>query len=127
MSDNKSFLDSLADLSEVFLEAEREYDKTAESYWDSLSNEQKLMAFYAVTKRIHKGELVDNGSYRYVLYDVFGFGLESYSVGMSSGYMDLHNSIYNASDLEELKQKNEHELIARTLSVANSNTTKANV
>jgi hypothetical protein len=37
--------------------------------------------------------MIDKGTYRYVLYDVFDFGPDAYSVGMECGYMDLHNAI----------------------------------
>ena len=67
--------------------------KDADEWWDSLSQEEQMKAFYSVVKRICKGELDDKGSYRYVLYDVFGFGPESYGMGMNCGYMELHNCL----------------------------------
>jgi hypothetical protein len=85
--------DALDELRKIYNEALNEYDKDAEKYWEALSYEDKLKAFYIVTKRIHKGDIVDQGSYRHVLYDVFGFDMDSYIVGMDSGYMEIHNSI----------------------------------
>ena len=85
--------DALDELRKIYNEALNEYDNDAEKYWEALSYEDKLKAFYIVTKRIHKGDIVDNGSYRHVLYDVFGFDMDSYIVGMDSGYMEIHNSI----------------------------------
>ena len=95
-----SFLDSkeMKEFQRVYQEARDQHDKDAEAYWDALSYEDKLMAFYIVTKRIHKGDIVDRGSYRYVLYDVFGFDMDSYVVGMDSGYMEIHNSIVAGED-----------------------------
>ena len=92
---NTSFFDSeeMKDFQRVYQEARDQYDKDAEKYWNDLSYEDKLMSFYIVTKRIHKGDIVDNGSYRHVLYGVFGFDMDSYVVGMDSGYLDIHNSI----------------------------------
>jgi hypothetical protein len=90
---NTSFFVSLDKLQKIYSEAHIEYDKDAEKFWDNLSYADKLMAFYIVTKRIHKGDIIDRGSYRHVLYDVFGFDMDSYIVGMDSGYMDVHNSI----------------------------------
>lgn len=100
MMSNTSFFDSkeMKDFQRVYQEARDQYDKDAEAYWEALSYEDKLMAFYIVTKRIHKGDIVDNGSYRYVLYDVFGFDMDSYVVGMDSGYFDIHNSIVAGED-----------------------------
>lgn len=86
----KGILAELADLQE---EAETAYDAAAENFWANLSKDDQLMAFYSVVKRIHKGEIIDNGTYRYILYDVFGFNFDSYGVGMVCGFLELHNKI----------------------------------
>lgn len=92
---NTSIFDSdeMKELQRVYQEARDEYDKDTEAYWESLSYEDKLKVFYIVTKRIHKGDVIDRGSFRYVLYDIFGFDMDSYLVGMDSGYMEVHNAI----------------------------------
>lgn len=81
------------ELSQMQLEAQKEYEQKANEFWDSLDYEQKLKAFYYVCKGIYKGDVIDRGTYRYVLYDVFGFGPDAYVLGMDCGYMYLHNSI----------------------------------
>lgn len=68
-------------------------ENEAEKFWNSLSYEDKLNAFYAVCTRIHKAEIQDKGSYRHALYTVFEFGMDAYALGMDCGYMDIHNSI----------------------------------
>ena len=85
--------------------AKEQYDSDAESFWENLSYDDKLKAFYAVTKRIYKGDVQDKGSYRYVLYDVFDFDMDSYGVGMDSGYIDIHNSIYTDDRIVEILRK----------------------
>jgi hypothetical protein len=82
-------------LESAHLSKSKAYEAEADSFWDSLSSEDKLYAFYSVVSRIYKGEIKEQGSYRYVLYDVFGFGPESYAIGMDCGYMYLHNAIYD--------------------------------
>ena len=94
-------LKRLAEIGEIISEAMKEYDVNANKWWDELPYEQKLMAFYCVCKRIHKGDIKDRGSYRYVLYDVFGFDLDAYTIGMECGYMDIHNSIVTSEDKEK--------------------------
>lgn len=89
----QDWLDELAELSEAQEQAEERYDKEAEQWWNELTKEQQMRAFYAVVKRLVEGELVERGSYRYVLYEVFGFGPEAYGLGVRCGYMALHNSI----------------------------------
>lgn len=82
-----------SELSEA-LEAERKsYEAQNEEWWNNLSQSEREDAFYAVCKRIHKAELEDKGSYRYALYDVFGFDEGMYARGMDCGYMNIHNSI----------------------------------
>jgi len=85
--------EELKDLQKIYRESLEAYDIDSEKYWESLSYEDKLKVFYIVTKRIHKGDVIDRGSFRYVLYDTFGFDMDSYLVGMDSGYMEIHNAI----------------------------------
>jgi hypothetical protein len=83
----------LRETSNFYMEAMKEIEIEQEAYWNSLSKEDQLKAFCAVTRRICQAELVDKGSYRWALYDVFGFGPESYTQGMDCGYMAIHNAI----------------------------------
>ena len=84
---------ALDELREIVEEEKTEYEKTTNEWWDNLSDEDRLRAFYSVCKRIHQGDIKDRGSYRYVLYEVFGFGMEAYTRGINCGYLDIHNSI----------------------------------
>ena len=84
---------ALSELRDSQEAAQSEYDLEVQAFWDSMSKEDQLKCFYAVCKRIHKGELEDKGTYRYVLYDVFGFGPDAYAIGMMSGYLNIHNAI----------------------------------
>tara|TARA_B110000285_G_scaffold71230_1_gene82043 strand:+ start:2888 stop:3031 length:144 start_codon:yes stop_codon:yes gene_type:complete len=38
-------------------------------------------------------KIKDQGSYRYALYNVFGFAPNMYTQGMHCGYFDLHNAL----------------------------------
>lgn len=98
-------MQELATLSQELEVVEQEYDAEAERFWNALDKEQQLMLFYSVVKRIVQGELRDQGSYRYVLYDVFGFGMESYVTGMNCGFLELHNSIYTQEETQVLFNK----------------------
>jgi len=88
-------------------EFQQEFDKAIqlmeqeqEQYWNSLTKEQQLMAFCAVVRRVFKGEVEDEGTYRYVLYDVFGFGPESYLPAQVAGYLTIHNLIGQGIDYD---------------------------
>lgn len=94
-------LENLDKASEVFNQAMKELEDKSEQYWNSLTKEQQLDAFCAISRRIYRGEIEQQGSYRYVLYQVFGFGPEAYAQAQDAGYLAIHNSIYagqNPSD-----------------------------
>jgi hypothetical protein len=93
---DKDFGKTLDEISDMFNEAMGVLEQEQESYWNSLTKEDQLKAFCAVVRRIHKGDIVDKGSYRYVLYQVFGFGLESYAQAQDAGYLALHNCIFDS-------------------------------
>jgi hypothetical protein len=103
--DRKQALVELAELSQLFEEIERDYDNDADSWWNKLSEDERQLAFYSVVKRLVKGELRDRGTYRYILYDVFGFDSSSYFMGMNCGFMELHNSIYTREEMRELRDR----------------------
>lgn len=94
MSNNDDLLKTFEEISKTFKEAMAEVEKDSEEYWNSLSKEEQLKAFCAMSRRIYKGEIKDRGTYRYVLYDVFGFGPEAYAPAQLAGYLEIHNSIY---------------------------------
>lgn len=66
--------------------------KREEELWNSFSPEQQLDIFCAVMRRVYQAEIVDKGSYRYALYTIFGFDLDSYGRAMDAGYLDIHNA-----------------------------------
>lgn len=81
------------EVSDAYGKIMKQIEQEQEEYWNSLSKDDQLKAFCAVVRRIVQGELRDKGSYRWVLYDVFGFGHEAYVRGMDCGFMALHNAI----------------------------------
>lgn len=92
-------------LSDYMRESCDNFAKEANTFWDGLSYEDKLKAFYSVCKRIHKGDVIDRGSYRYVLYDTFGFDFDAYTIGMDCGYLDIHNYIITPKDEESINEQ----------------------
>jgi hypothetical protein len=83
------------ELSEAFQQAEKRMEAEQEEYWKALSPDDQLKAACAVVRRIVKGDLEDQGSYRHVLYQVFGWGPESYVPMQLAGYLALHNAVYS--------------------------------
>ena len=89
-----NFLKELAELGQLQMRAEEENRERINTWWESLDPQTQQDAFYAVVQRIHQGDIEDRGTYRYVLYDVFGWGPEAYGMGMACGYLNVHNMLY---------------------------------
>ena len=90
------------------LELEEDHSK----FWNSLNKDDQLKAFCSVMRLLHKAELEEHGSYRYTLYDVFGFGPESYAQAQLSGFMAIHNAIWDGERLGDLLDKLEDRVAA---------------
>lgn len=90
------------ELSKTFNQAMSVIESDQEAFWNSLTKDEQLKAFCAVVRRINLGELEDKGTYRYVLYDIFGFGPESYAQAQMAGYLALHNSILDMDKERDL-------------------------
>jgi len=111
---NEDLLQKLTEFGEEMQHAKREYEAKNDVWWYNLTEKERQDAFYAVCKRIYEGDLLKQGSYRYVLYDTFGFGPEMYGAGMDCGYMAIHNTLFEGKKLEKMHLVNRVELICET-------------
>ena len=102
---------ALNELSEELGLNRQQYEADNDAWWDGLTEEERENAFYAVVKRIHKAELQDHGTYRWALYDVFGFDGGMYLKGMNCGFMDIHNAIFDGEELQRMQGVNRFEVI----------------
>jgi hypothetical protein len=104
----EEILQELNNLGEKLQEAVEARKQEMDAWWEELPYEDKLRAFYSVVKRIYKGDVIDQRSYRGVLYGTFNFDTDSYGVGMECNYIDLHNVIFAGVEAEkkEYKKKN---------------------
>lgn len=81
----------LGEISESLTVYEQTLIRDSERLWNQLTPDEQLLAFCYVCRKITEAKR--NGrSYRGTLYDVFGFGLESYGAAQISGFIDIHNS-----------------------------------
>jgi len=94
------------DLADMYQKGAAIYKKECAEFWDNMSEDDRLMAFYSVVLRLSQGELKEHQSYRGILYNIFGFGPEAYGVGMECGLMELHNAIYDKDELEAWAKRN---------------------
>lgn len=102
------FDDELANKFKLWeLELEEDHDK----FWNGLSKDDQLKAFCSVMRRLYKAEIEQNSSYRHTLYDVFGFGHESYVQAQISGFLAIHNAIWDGGRLGDLLDKLEARVV----------------
>jgi hypothetical protein len=94
-------LEALEETRKTFNQVMKELEDKSEQYYNSLTKEQQLDVFCAISRRIYRGEIEQQGSYRYVLYDVFGFGTEAYAQAQCAGYLAIHNSIYSGQNPDD--------------------------
>jgi hypothetical protein len=107
-------LQKLSDIGQEMEKAKLVYEAKNDAWWNGLSETEREDAFYAVCKRLFQGEIKQRGTYRYVLYDVFGFDPGMYVAGMECGYMALHNAIFDGEELVEMKSVTRFEVIDDT-------------
>lgn len=111
MKNKKESLEGSDELYEALQEAHAEYEAKNDAWWNSLTEEEREDAFYAVIKRMYKAEVVDRGTYRWALYDVFGFDPGMYGRGMDCGYLNLHNMLFDSFELSAMKNVTRFEVI----------------
>jgi hypothetical protein len=104
-------LDGIAKLSQEMEKSRKKYEADNDAWWNGLSEQEREDAFYAVCKRIWQADGIDNGSYRWALYDVFGFDPGMYMRGMDCGYMAIHNAIFDGEELQRMKGVTRFEVI----------------
>ena len=108
---NKKLLEGLDELRESLQEAHAEYEAENDAWWNGLTEEEREDAFYAVIKRMYQAEVTNRRTYRGALYDVFGFDMGMYGQGMSCGYFNLHNMIFDSFELSAMKNVTRFEVI----------------
>ena len=109
--DKKELLEGLDELREALQKAHEEYEAKNDEWWNGLTEEEREDAFYAVIKRMYRAEVQDRGTYRWALYDVFGFDMNMYGRGMDCGYLNLHNMIFDSFELSAMKNVTRFEVI----------------
>ena len=79
------------------------YKIDVDQFWDNLSYDEQLKAFFFVTSKIYESDVIERGSYRYCIYEKFGFEPDAYILGLDCNYLSLHNIIHYGCDYSEFK------------------------
>jgi hypothetical protein len=114
MNDKEEFFNNLDELRTAYDEGRKMYEDENDSWWNGLTEKEREDAFYAVCKRIYQTDVKDRGTYRWALYEVFGFDMGMYGRGMDCGYMDIHNCLFDGEELAKMKSVNRFEVIDDT-------------
>jgi hypothetical protein len=64
MTDTNNLFETLSKHSEMQEQLEREYEADCDQFWNNLSYDDQLKAFFSVCKRIYQGDVKDRRSYR---------------------------------------------------------------
>lgn len=78
-------------------ELHKQFYKEETEFWNTLSKEQQLLAFCKIMRMLHEAEFDDRGTYRWVLYDKFGFDKDAYMRAQLAGFLDIHNALYEVA------------------------------
>lgn len=84
-------------LRKAWVESEKRQNAEDDAWWDSLDHDGKSQAFRQIVKLMYKAEVIEKGSYRHALYEVFGL---EYGDGLTY-YMQLHNLIGQGLEVEK--------------------------
>ena len=93
------------ELHNSFQRWEADLEEDHDKFWNGLSKDDQLKAFCSVMRRLYNAEIEQRSSYRHTLYDVFGFGPESYVQAQVSGFLAIHNAIWDGERLGHLIDK----------------------
>jgi len=66
--------------------------RDARAFWASLSEDEQIQCAMVIFHKLRK-HARDGGSYRWMLYDLFGWGDGSYGRIQCSGGLEVHNRL----------------------------------
>lgn len=87
-----SFDAILKEITEAIEAKSQKQKSESDAFWESLTVDQRMSAFQAVTERLHQA-WKEGRSYRGVLYETFGFSPYAYTMGMDSGFFWMWNEL----------------------------------
>jgi len=67
----------------------------ADKFWDSLTEEQQIQAAVVIFRKLNE-QVKAKGSFRFMIYNVFGWSMKSYSPIYAAGGMNINNMLNDA-------------------------------
>lgn len=98
-----NMMSELIALGEEQEDSEKQLHARMAAWWDDLPEDVQEKAFFCVVKKLVDSELRNDRSYRQILHEDFGFDKRAYYMGITCGFMELHNSIVPQDQLSKMR------------------------
>lgn len=82
----------------------QELEARLQATWDGLTEEQRLAAAWWLGARLHE-HVKEPGSFRFLIYDRFGFGPDAYVPLCRAGWLQVSNACHDAHAHDELVRR----------------------
>jgi len=86
-------------LSEEFEKLKQNMLKEGEEVWNNLTYDEKLALLCYISKILHE-HAMEGGTYRYLIYERFGFDMDAYAPLQLCGLLAIHNLISGKLKIE---------------------------
>lgn len=93
------------ELLQAIEEGQKLYKESSKEFFESLSYDDQLKCFFHVVSGLYKNFYEDHGSYRHLLYEIFKFGPDSYTIGMDCGMLAIHNDVKTHDEVVDCLNK----------------------
>lgn len=97
--------DEYKEYMETIDQAKVTFEKESKDFYESLSYENKVKAIFHVVNMIYKNEYELNGTYRKLIYDLFGLDPDSYGILMDCGLLLIHNDLITVQTRDDNFEK----------------------
>ena len=96
---NKKLKEISKTLSEEFKKLKTTMLEDGENVWNNLTYDERLALLCYISKILHK-HAMEGGTYRYLIYERFGFDLDAYAPLHLCGLLAIHNLISGKLKIE---------------------------
>jgi len=105
MNDKIERLKEIAkEASKAFKELEENMLKEGKEVWESLDYDKRLALMCYISKILHE-HACEGGTYRYLIYEKFGFDLDAYVPLQLCGLLAIHNLISGELNIESFMKE----------------------
>jgi len=85
--------------SKIYNDLKKQMLEDGESVWNNLTYDERLALLCYISKILHE-HAMEGGTYRYLIYERFGFDLDAYAPLHLCGLLAIHNLISGKLKIE---------------------------